>query len=94
METLNLPPIHLEDVPKIVWELRNDLKDIHSLLSRMLGQSDNIDDKIVGYMTTKDAVEYFGKDENWIRRQCSNRKIKGATKMGKDWMIPKNAELI
>lgn len=44
------------------------------------------------YMTLKQAGEKWGISPRMINYYCSEGRIPGAEKMGKVWLIPKNAE--
>lgn len=44
------------------------------------------------YMTIKDASKLWGISERRIQKLCLEKRIEGATKFGKSWAIPKNAE--
>ena len=44
------------------------------------------------YMTLKEASKIWGVTPRWINYYCSSGRILGAIKMGKIWLIPKNAE--
>ena len=45
-----------------------------------------------GYMTIKETAERWGIGARRINTLCSEGRIKGATKMGKMWVIPSVAE--
>lgn len=44
------------------------------------------------YMTLKQASEKWGISPRMINYYCSSGRITGAEKMGKVWLIPKDAE--
>lgn len=46
---------------------------------------------IEGYTTIKNMAEQWGMTPRWIQTLCSNRKIPGVVKFGRDWAIPKDA---
>ncbi|EDP15102.1 hypothetical protein CLOBOL_04794 [Enterocloster bolteae ATCC BAA-613] len=46
---------------------------------------------IEGYTTIKNIAEQWGMTPRWIQTLCSNGKIPGAVKFGRDWAIPKDA---
>ena len=43
---------------------------------------------IEGYTTIKNIAEQWGMTPRWIQTLCSNGKIPGAVKFGRDWAIP------
>ncbi len=45
-----------------------------------------------GYMTIKQAAEKWDVTPRRIQFLCSNGRIKGATKFGRDWAIPVDAK--
>lgn len=45
-----------------------------------------------GYMTIKEAAEVWGVTPRRIQVLCSDGRIEGAMKFGRDWAIPKDAE--
>lgn len=46
---------------------------------------------IEGYITIKDLSEKWGITPRRVQILCSNGKIEGAVKFGRDWAIPKDA---
>ena len=40
------------------------------------------------WLTAREAAEKLGVHWSWVRHLCQNDRIKGATKLGKSWMIP------
>ena len=44
------------------------------------------------YMTLREAGEKWGISPRQINYYCSDGRIPGAEKMGRVWLIPKNAE--
>lgn len=46
---------------------------------------------IEGYTTIKNIAEKCGITPRWIQTLCSNGKIPGAVKFGRNWAIPKDA---
>jgi DNA-binding CsgD family transcriptional regulator len=44
------------------------------------------------YIKASEAAERFGISVHRVQELCKNGKIEGATRFGRDWMIPKNAE--
>lgn len=47
---------------------------------------------IEGYVTVNELSEKWGIQPRTIQIMCSEGKIKGATKFGKSWAIPKDVE--
>lgn len=92
METF--PKYHLEDTPNLLLELKSEVSELKSLIIRLMGNNNDQTPMPNGYMSVKQAVPYFNQNEAWIRRACVACKIKGAKKQGRNWTIPKNAELI
>lgn len=45
-----------------------------------------------GYMTIKQAAEVWGITTRRIQVLCAEGRIEGATKFGRDWAIPVEAE--
>ena len=45
-----------------------------------------------GYMTLKEASEKWGVSVRWVNAICLQNRIPGAERMGKMWIIPKDAE--
>ena len=45
-----------------------------------------------GYMTIREAAEVWGVTPRRIQVLCSDGRIEGAMKFGRDWAIPKDAE--
>ena len=45
-----------------------------------------------GYMTIREAAEVWGVTPRRIQVLCSDGRIEGAMKFGRDWTIPKDAE--
>ena len=45
-----------------------------------------------GYMTIREAAEVWGVTPRRIQALCSDGRIEGAMKFGRDWAIPKYAE--
>ena len=46
---------------------------------------------IEGYLTVNETAEKWGLTPRRIRAMCSSNMIEGATKIGKEWVIPSNA---
>ncbi|QIN81579.1 helix-turn-helix domain-containing protein [Rubrobacter tropicus] len=46
---------------------------------------------IPGYETTQEAAMRFGVDDSQVRRLCIARRIPGAVKVGRQWLIPSEA---
>jgi len=42
-------------------------------------------------MSSKQAAELWGITDRQVQSRCSQGKIKGATKLGRAWLIPKDA---
>lgn len=47
---------------------------------------------IDGYMTVKEIADKWGISSRRVQIMCSNGKIDGAAKLGREWAIPYNAE--
>ena len=47
----------------------------------------------MGYITVKEAAEKWGVTARRVQILCSQEKIKGATRFGRSWMIPRGAVL-
>lgn len=47
---------------------------------------------IEGYVTIKEISEKWNMTPRWIQKLCTDSKIPGAVKFGRDWAIPKNTE--
>lgn len=47
---------------------------------------------IEGYVTAKELAEKWGLTTRTIQVMCSDGRIKGAVKFGRDWAIPYDAE--
>ena len=47
---------------------------------------------IEGYTTVKEIAEKWGLTSRTVQILCAEGKIKGVTKFGKAWAIPKDAE--
>ena len=45
-----------------------------------------------GYMTIREAAEVWGVTPRRIQVLCSDGRIEGAMKFGRDWAIPKDAK--
>ena len=43
-------------------------------------------------MSSKQAAEKWGITDRQVQTLCSQGKIKGATKLGRAWLIPKDAQ--
>ena len=52
----------------------------------------NLEVSMEGYMTIKQAAEKWDITTRRIQFLCSNGRIEGATKFGRDWAIPADAE--
>ncbi len=44
-------------------------------------------------LTAQQFADLHGKDASGIRKMCIAGKIKGAQKIGRDWLIPDHAKL-
>ncbi len=44
------------------------------------------------YIKLKEAAQKWGISERRVQALCGKNKIDGAVRMGRDWMIPRNAE--
>jgi len=44
------------------------------------------------YMSAKEAAKKWGISKRRVQILCSEERIRGATKVGMVWIIPKNAE--
>ena len=53
--------------------------------------AENVESVLEGYMTVKEAARYLNRSESLVRKLCSQGKIKGAIKIGTNWLIPKKA---
>ncbi len=47
---------------------------------------------IEGYLTVKDMSERWGISNRTLQIMCAEGKVKGATKFGRAWAIPVDAE--
>ena len=45
-----------------------------------------------GYITVQEAAEKWGVTPRQVQILCKERRIKGATRMSRIWIIPENAE--
>lgn len=45
----------------------------------------------MNYMTTNDASKIWGISQRRVSLLCAENRIEGALKMGKTWLIPKDA---
>jgi len=43
------------------------------------------------YISIDEAAKKWGLSKRFVQQLCSNRRIEGATRLGRAWMIPKNA---
>ena len=41
-----------------------------------------------GYETAKEAAERYGIDDSQVRRYCAQGRIRGAVKVGHQWLVP------
>lgn len=46
----------------------------------------------MNYMTIKEAAEKWGLSVRRVQELCESKKISGATKFGRAWAIPKEAQ--
>lgn len=44
------------------------------------------------YMTVREAAEKWSITERWVQKLCEEKRIKGAVRFSRVWMIPTNAK--
>ena len=80
----------LSDLPFAIKKIMDDLQIIQE---RLGNQKEQKEPTIKGYLTVKQAAEFFQRPESTIKRWCRDGIIIGARKMG-DWLIPNPPQLI
>ena len=50
------------------------------------------DKRMLGYVTAKEIAEKWELSTRRVRILCSEGRIEGAEKVGRDWLIPENAK--
>ena len=51
----------------------------------------NVDDVQENYMTAPEAAKYLGLTRNRVGRLCIEGRFSGAVKLGRTWLIPREA---
>jgi hypothetical protein len=44
------------------------------------------------YITVRDAAKKWRVSERWVQQYCRTGRVDGASRFGRSWMIPKDAE--
>lgn len=49
-------------------------------------------EKNVDYISVKEAAALWKVSERWVKQLCEEKRIKGVSRFGRSWMIPKDTE--
>jgi hypothetical protein len=67
------------------------IRDFISIFMRLLTEVIFIEVYMEGYMTIKQAAKKWDVTPRRIQKLCTDGRIEGATKFGRDWAIPADA---